>query len=342
MELNQKTKFTTVKNEYYNAMLVTLDDALRNWDSFSRLDRLEYAYKCLELARNYTCSTRGVDPSKISCALEIMPSMGYCHAAKTKDGSTVVTTTLSIPEIMKKHNLSPLTILRAALHEETHACDEFLLDTKHYENAPSAEFSPGSEFIHPEYYQQLAQNYREFGIAWLGSLPEIRANEVGYGVAIDLLQDLSNLHPDTPFYQIHFNALKHQAEQQMARQYTAEVELTQWKAEMYQQYMPEGGYPIIGEEAILHEIEPPVHKFATIDTIRQVANQNEEMFKSPSYISTELQGLHTAADFESHPDICLQFKQTNITCINQIEQASPPTTTLSFMENASAMVLTLS
>ena len=49
MELNQKTKFTTVKNEYYSAMLVSLDDALRNWDSFSRLDRLEYAYKSLEL-----------------------------------------------------------------------------------------------------------------------------------------------------------------------------------------------------------------------------------------------------------------------------------------------------
>ena len=225
MELNQKTKFTTVKNEYYSAMLVTLDDALRNWDSFSRLDRLEYAYKCLELARSYTCSTRGVDPSQIAIALEIMPAMGYTHAIKTKDDSALVTTTLSVSEIISNPKLSPISILRAALHEETHACDEILLDVKHFENAPAEQFKPGQELLPLGYFQELIQNYHNRGIAWLGKPEEIRADEVGFGVVIDLLQDLSNLHPDTPFYQIHFNALKNQAEKQMARQYEAEAEL---------------------------------------------------------------------------------------------------------------------
>ncbi|MBQ9792368.1 MAG: hypothetical protein IJW32_01295 [Clostridia bacterium] len=342
MEINQKTNLTTVKNEHYGNMLALLGNALVNWNNFSRLERLEYAYSCLELARSYTCSTRGADPSQIAIALEIMPSMGYTHSVKAQDGSTLVTTTLSIPEIFKNHNLSPISILRAALHEETHACDELLLNLKHYENAPSAEFSPGAEFIHPEYYQALSKSYNERGIAWLGSLPEIRADEVGFGVTIDILQDLATLYPEKTLFSMHAEKFKSFAEQQLEKEYKAEAELEQWKAEMYQKYLPEGGYPIIGEDAILHEIEPPVHKFATIETIRQVANQNKEMFKSPSYITTELQGLSTTVEFEAHPDICLQFKQTNFACINQIEQASPPTTTMSFMDQPSAMTLTLS
>ena len=342
MEINQKTNFTTVKNEHYGSMLTLLGNALVNWNNFSRLERLEYAYSCLELAKNYTCSTRGVDPSQISCALEIMPSMGYTHSVKAQDGSTLVATTLSIPEIIKNYKLSPISILRAALHEETHACDELLLNLKHYENAPPPEFSPGAEFIHPEYYQALSKSYNERGIAWLGSLPEIRADEVGFGVTIDLLHDLASLYPQNALFSAHAKAFKGFAQQQLSAEYKAEAELEQWKAEMYQKYLPEGGYPIIGEDAFLQGIEPPVHKFATIETIRQVANQNKDMFESPSYITTELQGLNSKTDFETHPDICLQFKQTNFTCISQIEQASPPTTTMNFMTQPSAMTLTLS
>ena len=344
MELNQKTKFTTVKNEYYSAMLVTLDDALRNWDSFSRLDRLEYAYKCLELARSYTCSTRGVNPSQIAIALEIMPAMGYTHAIKTKDDSALVTTTLSVSEIISNPKLSPISILRAALHEETHACDEILLDVKHFENAPAEQFKPGQELLPLGYHQELIQNYHDRGIAWLGKPEEIRADEVGFGVVIDLLKDLNTLYQGHPFYDFHTKSFTKFAETQLSIEYQAEKDLIEWQAQLYQKYLPEGqtSYPIIDETFAFQDYEEPVHTFATIKTIREIANQNEQLFKTPGYVKTELTDSLASADPSTHTAITEQFRQTNLTCINQIEQLSPPTTTSSFMENASAMVLTLS
>lgn len=344
MEINKKTKLTTVKNQQYQDMLTHLDNAMQNWNSFSRLERLEYAYSCLELARNYNCSTRGVDPSKISCALEIMPSTGYCHSVQTENGSALTTTTLSVAHMLSAFKVSPITILRASLHESTHACDEILGIAQHFENAPMTHFKKGEEFLPPAYYKEISQNYRDFGIAWLGKEDEIRANEVGYSVTIDLLQDLTALHPENTFYQVHFNALKNQAQQQMTRQYQAEVELEQWKAELYQKYLPEGetSYPIINETFQIYDFEEPKHNFVTIETIRDVANQNEEMFKTQGYINTELQGLTTKAEVDAHPEIGQAFMQKQNTCVNTIGQALTPTTTMSFINSTATAEMTMS
>ena len=339
MEINQKTKLTTVKNEHYQAMLSHLDNGLQNWHNFSRLDRLEYAYKSLELARNYTCSSRGVDVEKVSVALEIMPYMGYCHSVKTEDGSPMVTTTLSVQQVMSAFKVSPESIMKAALHENTHACDEILLNIQHFENAPHLQFKPGDEILPMEYYQELSQNYRDFGIAWLGKTEEIRANEVGEGVTLDLLKDLAVIHSDDKMYQLRAQGFENHAIDQMTRQYQAETELEAWKAELYQKYLPEGqtGYPVADETLQIQEFEEQKFNYVTIDTVRNVANQNEDMFKNPGYVESELNGMKSKDEVDTHPEIGEQFKATNITCVNQIAQAITPVTTMSFVSNTESM-----
>ncbi len=338
MEINQKTKITTVKNEHYQNMLSHLDNALKNWRNFSRLDRLEYAYKSLELARNYTCSARGVDPSKISIALEIMPSMGYTHSVKTEDGSPRATTTLSVPLAISAFKVSPISVLRAALHESTHACDEMLLVAQHYENAPMHKI--GDEIFPFGYYHEIYENYKSFGIAWLGKADEIRADEASFVTVLDLLQDLASNYPENSFYQTKADNLKVDAEKQMTREYQAEVELEAWKAELYQKYLPEGetSYPVVDETLQITDFEAPTNNFVTIETIRSVADQNEQMFKSSGYVETELQGATTNQAVAALPaNIEETFKQTNNACVNQIGQAITPATTMSFIANSMAM-----
>lgn len=338
MEINQKTKITTVKNEYYQAMLSHLDNALQNWRSFSRLDRLEYAYKSLELARNYTCSARGADPSKITVALEIMPSMGYTHSVKTEDGSALVTTTLSVPLALSAFKVSPVSVLRAALHESTHACDEVLSIAQHFENAPMHKL--GEEIFPSGYYHEIYENYKSFGIAWLGKPDEIRADEASFTTTLDLLQDLVANHPENSFYKTKADNFKADAEKQMAREYQAEVELDAWKAELYQKYLPEGqtSYPVVDETLQITDFEPPTNNFATIETIRSVADQNEQMFKTSGYVEAELQGATSNQAVEALPaTVGETFKQTNATCVNQIGQSLTPTTTMNFITNSMPM-----
>ena len=339
MEMNQKTNFETVKNEHYQAMLSHLDGALQNWNNFSRLDRFEYAYKSLELAKNYVCSVRGVAPEKISTALEVMPYFGYCHSVKTANDSTRVVTTLSIPQLLSAFKAPPEMIMKASLHEMTHACDEILLNTGHFENAPPAEFSPGNEFFHPGYYHEISQNYNNFGIAWLGNVNEIRADEVGNIVTIDLLQDLASYHQDNSFYQLRADGFRNFAERQIAREYAAEVELKEWKAELYKKYLPEGetSYPIIDDSITFGEIEQPTHSFVSIEKLRSVANQNEELFKTPGFVVSELQGLSTTKELSAYPEIDKQFTQTNSECVSEVDRVIIPITTMDFLSCSLAM-----
>lgn len=339
MEINQKTQLTTVKNEHYQGLLSTLDNAIQNWHNFSRLDRLEYAYRCLELSRNYTCATRGVDPAKISVGLEIMPYMGYTHAVKTADAQTLVTTTLSVPQLLSAFKVSPESIMVAALHESTHACDDILeIKDPHYENSSDGTFKLGTEFLPPEYHKEISQNYNNFGIAWLGMPGEIRANEVGYGVTLDLLKDFASLHPEDNMYQLRAEAFENKTIEKLERQYAAETELEQWKTELYQKYLPEGqtSYPIINE-SISIEFEEPTHNFVTIDEARAVAQQNEELFTTPGYVASELHGFTTNKEVDAHPEIGEQFKQTNATCVQQIGETITPETTMDFCCPTEAM-----
>lgn len=339
MELNQKTNFKTVRNEHYQALLSHLDGALQNWNNFSRLDRFEYSYKCLELAKNYICSVRGVDPKKISIALEVMPSFGYCHSVKTENNSTMAITTLSISQILSAFKAPPEMIMKGALHEIAHACDEILLNTGHLENAPPPEFKPGNEFFHPGYYSEIAQSYRNFGIAWLGNIDEIRADEISNSTIIDLLQDLAYQHQEDGFYQLRADGFRNFAERQMAREYSAEIELKEWKAELYKKYLPEGetSYPIIDDSITFGEIEQPSHRFITIESLRSVANQNEELFKTPGFVVSELQGLRSTQELSAYPEIEQQFTQTNSECVSEVDRAIIPITTMDFLSCSLAM-----
>lgn len=339
MNINKKTQFQTIKNEHYQALLIHLDSGLQNWENFSRLDRLEHSYKSLELSRNYICSVRGVDPTKISTALEVMPYMGYTHAVQTADKQTLVTTTLSVPQVISAFKVSPLSIIKASLHESTHACDEFTLDENHFENAPHLQFKPGDEILPTQYYHEISQNYNSFGIAWKGNPAEIRANEAGNSVTLELLKDLIALHPNDLTYQLSANLFENNATKQMAEQYKAAAELEDWKAELYQKYLPEGqtSYPVVDAPLELQGFTAPTHNFVTINAIRTIADQNEQLFKTPGYVDTELQGLKSKQDLDAHPEIGKAFIETNNTCLNQIEQSIQPQTTLDFCCSAAEM-----
>jgi len=339
MDLNKKTNFKIVKNEHYQAMLSHLDSGLQNWNNFSRLDRFEYSYKSLVLARNYICSVRGVDPEKISPALEIMPYFGYCHAVKSEGDSPKIITTLSIPKVLSAFKAPPEMIIKGALHENGHACDEILLNLQHYENAPPPEFKPGNEFFHPGYYYEISQSYNNFGIAWLGNIDEIRADEVSNSVTISLMQDLASRYQGNAFYELRAAGFRTFAERQMEREYSAETELKEWKAELYKKYLPEGetSYPIIDDSITFEEIEEPPHSFVTIEALRSVANQNEQLFKTPGFIAVELPGIDSTQKLNACPEVEQQFIQTNAECVAEVDKATTPVTTMNFLSNTITM-----
>lgn len=319
------------KNEHYMSLLSHLDNAIQNWKNFTRLDRLEYAYKCLELARNYTCATRGVDPATVKPSLEIKQDgdwTGKTRTAKYADDKIQSVVVLSVKDMLTALKITPERIMQIALHENTHACDANFMERPYLENVVgNGQVKIGDIRYPEEYYKAISKSYKEFGVAWQGKAEEIRANAVAFGVTANLLQDLAEQHPDSQPYQARYSVYEKQTSSQLEKQYEANEQLEQWKLELQERYAAEG-------QEVTHfpdnfGIEP--HPFVTIEDVEKVAEENPEIFKTEGYALSELNGASNKQEIEAQePEVLEAFKQNNNFCTDAILGAVTPQTTTEF------------
>lgn len=332
-----------VKNEHYQAMLSLLDNAIKGWNNFSRLDRLEYAYKCLELAIQYNCSTHNLDASTIIPALELLDHRGETHTVQTPDGKTQSVVTISIRETLAAFKFPPERILSVALHETKHACDAQSMERPYFDNKPNmGQVKVGDPILPSGYNDEISKSYKEFGIAWQGKDLEISANETAYSVTNSLLEDLLAQNPNSISLQTRVTKFSNETTKHLATQHKASEDLKVWKEELLQKYAPEGldKLPVVTESMIQTDFVEPTHPFVDIETIREVAEQNPEIFKEPNFVSKELDGATTKAEAdEKGPEVAQAFIQNNNTVVQKFEQAITPQTTLGFMPNTPTMEL---
>ena len=148
--------------------------------------------------------------------------------------------------------------------------------------------------------------------------------------------------PNSISYQARATKFSNESAKHLDLQHKAEIELKTWKEELLQKYAPDGieNLPVVTEDMIQSDFVAPNHPFVDIKTIREVAEQNPEVFKTQSFVSSELDGATTKAEAdEKGPGVAQTFIENNNIVIQKVEQAITPKTTLDFIPNEPTMEL---
>lgn len=160
------------ENPLFDKMYNHYLHGVKNFQSFSRLERFEYAYTALQTVRDLYCSQNNVDPQKIDIAFARMPNSNGQNIWKKVENNVVLETTvaLDIFEALRS-NTTPDSLFSIISHEMGHAID--CLTRKDFTT---------------QHHQLRALNIDTYsGVGWWGRKDERIANDFAHQNMLSIL-----------------------------------------------------------------------------------------------------------------------------------------------------------
>ncbi len=161
-----------VENPLFEKMYNHYLHGVKNFQSFSRLERFEYAYTALETVRDFYCAQNNIDPQKIDIAFARIPNSGGQNIWKRVENNVVLETTVAL-EIFTalRANTTTDSLFSLISHEMGHAVD--CLTRKDFTT---------------QHHQLRALNIDTYsGVGWWGRKDERIANDFAHQNMLSIL-----------------------------------------------------------------------------------------------------------------------------------------------------------
>ena len=266
-----------------------------NYKSFSRLERCEYAYETMRLARNYTCLKNGLDPEKVDFCFESCKDgaggrANLYHDQKTNSFRGLFTLSTKLPFQTFSSAASAYII---SFHEMKHIVDKFEKYNKqqgqeHKDKPASKPIIKNISKFESNRQYNLANSYSKFGVAWYGSPSEIRADKNSYSEMLKLSAKAILKSEDKVKALKSFGKNLSIVSKNMSKHYLARSVLPIYSfVSQFTRFDKEKGIPVqqTGKQETEQNAQNTNYRqFVSLHAMRMAADKNPSLFKERDYL----------------------------------------------------------